>query len=355
MDFDLTPEQTTLQTRARTFARESIAPMARRIDAENLFPRDLIAKAGRARLIVTGGDAAVIGAALVAEALARGSATVALAVSVNALVAQALARFASRAYADRVGQLEAGIAIGALALSAPPLRPETTGVHAAIDGGGLTGGKAWIANGEQADVALIVARRGAGQATAIVDLRERVTRASVGETAGARGLACANLTFAGTAVPDAAILQAGGGGESPNAWLIAAGRALNAAVAIGLGRAALDEALTATRARGAQMPQSVQFLLADMATELDAAWLLTLNAAATIDDGRAAFQASMAGVQAVEAARRATDAALTVIGPAAMTSGARPEQLVRDARAIQWFMGTPDAQRLTVAEAILSR
>jgi alkylation response protein AidB-like acyl-CoA dehydrogenase len=377
MNFDLTPEQTSLQTRASTFARDVIGPVARRIDAENLFPRDLIASAGRARVIVAGGQTAVLRAALAAEALARGSATVALAISVNALVAQAIARFGDRSYADRTGQLEAGIAIGALALSVPPAASDAPIAPTAIDAGTLSGGKTWIANGEHADVALIVARRDGDAVTAIVDLRAGVARESVGQTAGARGLACANLTFTETPVPDAAVLRARDG-VSPNAWILAAGRAVNAAVAIGVGRAGLDEALTATRARTevggwgsgvgksegtaskravpkktGEMPQSVQFLLADMATELDAAWLLTLEAAAAIDEGRPAFEASMAGVQAVNAARQATDAALTVIGPPAMSSGARPERLVRDARAIQWFMGTPDAQRLTVAEAIL--
>jgi alkylation response protein AidB-like acyl-CoA dehydrogenase len=353
MDFDLTPEQTTLQSKARTFTRDAVAPMAERIDAENLFPRDLIARAGRSRVIVTNDGAdAVLRACLVAEALGRGSATVALAVSVNALVAQAISRFGSREFADRAGQLEAGIAIGALALSAPPLGPAPAAGHATIDNARLTGGKTWIANGEHADVALIVARRGADQVTAIVDLGRGVTRASVGETAGARGLACANLTFAGADVPDAAVLRPRGD-ISPNGWIIAAGRAVNAAVSIGVGRAALDEALSATRARAAQMSQSVQFLLADMATDLDATWLLTLKAAAAIGEGQAAAESSMAGVLAVDAVRRATDAALSVIGPAAMTSHARPEALVRDARAIQWFMGTPDAQRSTVADAIL--
>jgi butyryl-CoA dehydrogenase len=277
---------------------------------------------------------------------------VALAVSVNALVAQAIAGFGSAAYRDRAGQLEAGVSVGALALSAPPMDATERTTPASLDGDVLSGTKPWIANGLHADVALIVARRELQHVTAIVDLRSGVARASVGETAGARGLACATLTFSNVRIGADALLR-GRDEVSASGWLVAAGRAVNAAVAIGLGRAALDQALWASKARNTKMPQSVQFMLADMATELDAAWLLALKAAAAVDEGRAAPEASMAGVQAVDATRRATDAAVTIIGPAAVTRGAIPERLMRDARAIQWFMGTPDAQRSTVADAIL--
>jgi alkylation response protein AidB-like acyl-CoA dehydrogenase len=352
MDFDLTSEQAALQSRARAFAADTIAPAAGHIDATDQFPRDVIAGAGRARIIVASGAGAVTRAALVAEALAGPSAAVALAISVNALVAQAIAAFGHATYADRVGQLEAGISVGALALSAPPIDATDRSQPATIDGGVLTGAKPWIANGLHADVALIVARRELEHVTTLVDLKDGVGRTSVGETSGARGLACATLTFANVRVASEAFLR-GRDGVPASGWLVAAGRAINAAVAIGVGRAALDEALAASRARNTQVPQSVQFMLADMSTELDAAWLLTLKAAGAVDEGRVAAEASMAGVQAVDAARRATDAAVTIIGPAAVTRGARPERLMRDARAIQWFMGTPDAQRSTVAEAIL--
>src|SRR5215217_3385246 len=107
MDFDFTDAQTALQTRARTFAGGTIGSAASRIDSTDEFPRDVIAKAGRARLIITTDDEAVLRATLVAEAFAGASATVALAVSVNALVGQAIARFGAAEFRDRVGQLEA--------------------------------------------------------------------------------------------------------------------------------------------------------------------------------------------------------------------------------------------------------
>ncbi|MEW6323247.1 MAG: acyl-CoA dehydrogenase family protein, partial [Acidobacteriota bacterium] len=127
-----------------------------------------------------------------------------------------------------------------------------------------------------------------------------------------------------------------------------------AAVAVGLGRAALEEALTVLRASGDRPGGGVEerphWVLADAATELDAARLLVHQAAAeAVDEARAA----LAQVFAAGAAMRAVDAAVRVIGAAAYRAGSTLERLARDARATQLLLGTEDQGRAIAAAGLL--
>jgi alkylation response protein AidB-like acyl-CoA dehydrogenase len=143
------------------------------------------------------------------------------------------------------------------------------------------------------------------------------------------------------------------GAADDQVWVSRVIRTLSAAVAVGIGRATLDEALAATRRRGGNPSQGVQFTLADMAASLDAAWMLSLKAAGELDGRRLGPEASMAAFRAAEAARRASDAALDVIGPEALQRGSTAERLMRDARALQVVIGGPEATRAEVADVIL--
>ncbi len=133
-----------------------------------------------------------------------------------------------------------------------------------------------------------------------------------------------------------------------------------AAQALGVGQAALDEALAYAKSRhtfGQPIAnyQAVQWMLADMSTELDAARMLTLKAAATKAAGdRVSLEASMAKLYASEAAHRAADKAMQILASAGYRRGSRVERLFRDVRATEIYQGTSEVQRMVIAEHILT-
>jgi butyryl-CoA dehydrogenase len=138
-----------------------------------------------------------------------------------------------------------------------------------------------------------------------------------------------------------------------------AGRVAIAAQSLGVGQAALDQALAHAKARqtfGRPIAkyQAVQWFLADMATELEAARMLTLKAAAAMDGG-AAFgaDAAMAKLAASEAAHRAADKAMQVLASAGYRRGSTVERLFRDIRASEIYQGTSEVQRMIIAAAVL--
>jgi butyryl-CoA dehydrogenase len=137
------------------------------------------------------------------------------------------------------------------------------------------------------------------------------------------------------------------------------GRIAIAAQALGVGQAALDEALTHARTRQTfgrpiAQYQAIQWFLADMATELEAARLLTLKAAAAADETAPwGAEAAMAKLAASEAAHRAADKAMQVLASAGYRRGSTVERLFRDARATEIYQGTSEVQRMIIAASVL--
>jgi len=142
-------------------------------------------------------------------------------------------------------------------------------------------------------------------------------------------------------------------------WALQGGRVAIAAQALGVGQAALDEALA--YAKGGHtfgQPianyQAIQWMLADMATELDAARMLTLRAAAlSTKQARVASEAAMAKLFASEAAHRAADKAMQILASAGYRRGSRVERLFRDVRATEIYQGTSEVQRMIIAAGVL--
>ena len=153
--------------------------------------------------------------------------------------------------------------------------------------------------------------------------------------------------------------QCDGAGRRPPADA-EGGRVAIAAQALGVGQAALDEALAYAKARqtfGQPIAnyQAIQWMLADMATELDAARMLTLRAAsARTTQERIASEAAMAKLFASEAAHRAADKAMQILASAGYRRGSRVERLFRDVRATEIYQGTSEAQRMIIAAAVLA-
>lgn len=378
MDLELTPDQQAFLQAVEAFAGERVRPEAARIDETGAFPRALVKDAGARGLMgVTiprewgGAGHDYIAYALAIEAVARTSATVAVILAVNnSLVAEVVARFGTAAQKDRwLRPLATGGALGAFALS-----EEQAGTDAAnqqttatpfAGGYTLNGRKVWVANAEAADVVLVFAatqpgRRGRGVTAFLVPIdAPGLVRLDGPDSLGVRGLGCMDLDLRDLRVAAGQVLGAVDEGFRLAMWALDGGRVAIAAQALGVGQAALDEALghakrRETFGRAIGRYQAVQWMLADMATELDAARMLTLKAAATKDRAeRSSLEAAMAKLSASEAAHRAADKAMQILASAGYRRGSTVERLFRDVRATEIYQGTSEVQRMVIAANIL--
>ena len=186
-----------------------------------------------------------------------------------------------------------------------------------------------------------------------------ITRTARADSLGVRGLGCMDLDLDIT-VADDQVLGLVDQGFRIAMWALQGGRVAIAAQALGIGEAALDEAIAHAKSRQ-QFGQpignyeAIQWMLADMATELAAARLLTYKAAAVKDSGGpSAFEASMAKLAASEAAHKAADKAMQVLASAGYRRGSVVERLFRDVRATEIYQGTSEIQRMVIAEHLLS-
>ncbi|MGH9162537.1 MAG: acyl-CoA dehydrogenase family protein [Vicinamibacteraceae bacterium] len=378
MDFDLSAEQQAFLALVERFARDEVSPCAAAIDEQDEFPRDLVARAGALGLMGTTTAVAHGGAgrdhvtyALALEAIARASGTVAVILAVNnSLLASPLAAFASADQKARwLRPLASGAAVGAFALSEEQSGTDAFNVQtrATVDGRGyrLNGHKVWTANAVAADVALVFAStetggRGRGLTAFVVPLdAEGIVRIARNDSLGVRGLGCMDLELRDVYVDKSHVIGETGQGVLVAQRALENGRIAVAAQALGIGQAALDEALQHARTRetfGQPIAsyQAIQWMLADTATELDAARLLTYKAAATADlQEWVSPEAAMAKLYASEAAHRAADRAMQILASAGYRRGSRVERLFRDVRATEIYQGTSEVQRMIIAEKIL--
>ncbi len=377
MQLELTPEQVRFQKTVRDFAATAIAPRALEIDASDRFPHDLVSAAAALRLLGVTVPSAAGGAgrdyvsyALAVEEVAAASATLgAILVVNNSLVAEVVHRFGTAGQKDAwLARLASGRAVGAFALSeaqaGTDAASQETAATAQGDGYVLRGCKVWVANGAAADVAVIFAASGAaaagrGVSAFLVPLdRPGLTREATGDPLGVRGLGCVDLRLEDVEVPASALLAGPGRGFDVAKWALDGARVAIGAAALGVGRAAFDEALRHARTRETfgnpiGKYQAIQWQIADIATELDAARMLVLRAAAAKDvRERTTLEASMAKLAASEAAQRAADRAMRILASAGYRRGTAVERLLRDARALEIVAGTSEAQRMIIAARV---
>jgi alkylation response protein AidB-like acyl-CoA dehydrogenase len=320
MDFNLTDVQRSWRDKARSIGREL---------AEDTPATAIVHDAARLGLLDPQSD--LVAAAVAVEALAceSASAGMALAMHISALVAAAPG--------DRLASLVSGETVGALSLSTEDVP--------SIDEGTLSGRASWVGPITDRGVAIVGARHGSEVVACAVSLDGAGVQVEAIETSGLRGFVSAYVILVG-----AAYIAAG----TP-VRIMATARTLIAAAALGVGARALKEALAvAHRDRGAGGEQTVQGLLADTATELDAARLLTWKAAARAETVSLA-EASMAKLAASSAAQAAVIRATQVVGVPSFRRGHVIERLTQDVRAIELFAGRTDALRDAVADEVLPR
>ena len=374
MDFDLSQEQKSFQQSAERFAREVVEPRAAGIDESGVFPRDVMQAAASLGLCgVTipvdrgGAGRDYLSYTLAIEAIAHASATVAVSLVVtNSLVVELVAHAASNSlHATWVKKLATGEALGAFALSEPAAgtdaaNQQTTAVRDG-DGYRIKGRKVWVANAEAAAVAVVFAStqpgaRRDGITAFLVPLDTAgIVRTSRADSLGVRGLGCMDLDVDVRVGADH-VLGSVNAGFPLAMWALQGGRVAIAAQALGIGRAALDQAVAHAKTReqfGRPIArfEAIQWMIADTATELDAARMLMWKAA-TIkqrsDDGL--IESSMAKLAASEAAHRAADKAMQVLASAGYRRGSVAERLFRDVRAAEIYQGTSEAQRMIIAK-----
>jgi butyryl-CoA dehydrogenase len=186
-----------------------------------------------------------------------------------------------------------------------------------------------------------------------------ITRTAHADSLGVRGLGCLDLDLDITVGEDQVIGHVDQGFRLAM-WALQGGRIAIAAQALGIGEAALDEALThASRREQFGQPianyQAIQWMLADMATELDAARMLTWKAAVAKErQEKTMLEASMAKLAASEAGHRAADKAMQILASAGYRRGSVVERLFRDVRATEIYQGTSEAQRMIIAASVLA-
>jgi len=317
MDFNLSATQRTWQSNAKQFARE----MPGGNEATSV-----VARAVRAGLVDRKID--LLSAAVAIEAVAWESAVAAVTLAMHTSVVCGL---------DDESLIN-GEMVGAIALSSEDVP--------ALSDGTLSGRASWVAPLSKKALAIVGVKGADGlEAAAVVLDRPGVAMEPIA-SAGLRGLVCGHLRF------DRAAFAAAG----PTTPFMARVRVLLAAAGIGMGQRALHEALSVARGhigRGAGGEQTVQGLLADGATELDAARMLMWKAASSRD--LSLSDASMAKLASTDATQRAVARATQVVGVESFRSGHILEQLTQDVRALELFAGRTEALREAVAADILPR
>jgi butyryl-CoA dehydrogenase len=378
MVLELPPAQQAFKESIESFARDIVAPRATAIDESGQFPTDLIRPAASAGLLgVTiprtwgGGGRDYVSYALAIEAVARTSATLAASLTVtNSLVAEVIAHAGRGSQKNQwLRKLVTGEALGAFALSEPGAGTDAANqqTRATYVGTGyrIVGRKVWVANAEAAAVAVLFTctrpgQRGQGVTAFLVPMdTPGIVRTARADSLGVRGLGCMDLEF-DIRVGDEDVLGHVDQGFPLAMWALDGGRIAIAAQALGIGEASLAEAIAYAKRReqfGQPIAnyQAIQWMLADMATELAAARMLTWKAAAAKGyQPRSTVEASMAKLAASEAAHRAADKAMQILASAGYRRGSTVERLFRDVRATEIYQGTSEAQRMIIAAKVLA-
>jgi len=378
MVLELTDSQHAFLATVTEFANTVVAPRAAAIDESGAFPQDVMrAAAGQGLLGITipsnwgGRGLDYVSYAIAIEAISRASATVGVSLVVHhSLVADLLAHAGRSKQKDEwLRRLANGSAIGAFALSEPDAGTDaanqSTRAERTTGGYRLVGRKVWVANADVATVAVVFActrpgLRGQGVTAFLVPMdAPGITRTARADSLGVRGLGCMDLDF-DVQVSDDQVLGAVDQGFRLAMWALQGGRVGVAAQALGIGEAAIAEAIAFAKTRrtfGQPIAsyEAIQWMLADVATELEAARMLTWKAADAKDrQERSRIESSMAKLAASEAAHRATDRAMQIMASEGYRRGSTIERLFRDVRATEIYQGTSEAQRLIIAQGILA-
>lgn len=367
-----TEESRDLLALVREIAQREVRPKAAEEEDAGRFPREVFSLLSEAGLLglpyageFGGGDQPYEVYLQVLEELAAARLTVGLGVSVHSLACHGLAGYGTKEQrAAHLPDMLGGGLLGAYCLSEPASGSDAASLttKAVRDGDDwvITGTKAWITHGGVADFYTVLARTGAPGAKGITAFlvpgdAEGLTAAVPEKKMGMKGSPTAQLHFDGVRVPDARRIGEEGQGFTIALAALDAGRLGIAACAIGVAQAALDEAVSYALGRkqfGHPIAdfQGLRFMLADMATKIEAGRALYLAAARLRDAGKPfSRQAAMAKLFCTDAAMAVTTDAVQILGGYGYTADFPVERLMREAKVLQIVEGTNQIQRMVIA------
>lgn len=378
MDLELTAEQELLQKSVREFAEAEVRPHAKELDETGHFPREIFRKA--AELGLTGialpeneGGAGFdhVAYSIVIEEISRCCASTGVILSVqNSLYCDPIHRFGTAEQKEKfLSPFARGERIGCYALTEPQAGSNAAALQtkAARKGDSyiVNGTKAWITNGGAADAAIVYVNtdpaKGEKGITALV-IEKGTPGFRVGKEEKKLGIsatACSELVFTDCEVPAANRIGNEGEGYKVALSTLDGGRIGIASQAVGIAQGAFEAALKYSQERMAfghpiAQFQAIQFMLADMATEIDAARLLIRKAAWKQDSGaRFSLEAAVAKLFASEMATRVTHKAIQIHGGNGYSREYPVERNYRDARITEIYEGTSEIQRLVIAGWVL--
>jgi alkylation response protein AidB-like acyl-CoA dehydrogenase len=378
MDFELTPEQREIRAVARDFAERELGAKLAPYDERHEFPHEIVAKLGELGLLGAlvspeygGAGLDYVSYALIVEELNRGDASVGITMwAHNSLCANHIAMFGSPEQKQRyLPRLARGEMLGAWGLTEPGSGSDAGAMQTrAVRQDGewvLNGTKAFITNAGVAGVAVVMAiteppRRQKGISAFVVEAG--TPGFSAGKPYRKLGLHASNtaeLVLDGAHVPDANLVGPLNMGFVNAMQVLEGGRIAMAAMAVGIAQAALDQSVAYMKERKAFGQTLAEFnglqgMVAEIATEIEAARLLTLRAAYLKDAGEPVrHTAAMAKVFASEVAMKAASKAVQIHGGAGYITEFPVERIFRDAKLTEIGEGTSEVQRLVIAREIL--
>jgi alkylation response protein AidB-like acyl-CoA dehydrogenase len=384
VNFELTEEQQLLQRTVREFARNEAQPLAKELDETGQFPLETFRKAAALGLCGVafpesegGAGFDHVSTAIMIEEISRVCASTGVILSVqNSLCCEPLHRFGTDAQKKKFLQpFLRGEKIGCYALTEPQAGSDARAIETrAVRKGDryvVNGAKAWITNGGVADAAIVYVKTdpAAGEkgiSALIIERAKEGAPAGSGfrvgkeeKKLGIHATACVELWFDDCEVPVENRIGEEGQGYRIALSTLDGGRVGIAAQATGIAQGAFDQALAYAQQRRAfghviSDFQAIQFMLADMATEIEAARCLVRQAAWKQDTGaRFSREASIAKLFASELATRATHKAMQIHGASGYSREFPVERMYRDARVTEIYEGTSQIQRLVIAAWVL--
>jgi butyryl-CoA dehydrogenase len=376
MAFEISSEQEMIRMMARDFAKKELEPHAAEWDRQGIFPMEAVKKMGELGLLgmmvppeLGGSGAGAVAYSLALQEIAYACASSAVTMSVANLSTDPLMKFGNKEQKEKwLTGLAEGSLLGAFALTEPGAGSDpgamTTTAVLKKDKYIINGAKVFITHGQYADIINLIARTGQEKGTRGLSafiVEKGAPGFKIGTKEEKMGLRASNtveLVFEDCEIPAANLLGNLGEGFKVAMRALDSGRIGIASQAVGIARACLNEAVSYTKQRrqfGKTLNsfEAVQFMIADAATQIEAASWLTLAAADRKDRGlKFTREASMAKLFASETANASAYMALQVHGGYGYTKHYKVERLYRDARATTIYEGTSEIQRIVIAREV---
>ena len=378
MDLELAEEQLMVREMTRAFVEKEVKPVASRLDREGTYPAELVKRLGEIGLMgmlvpqeFGGSGMDFLSGVVAMEEISKAWASLAVAMSVqNSLVCAPILRFGTAAQKEQyLASLARGERLGCYALTEPGSGSDAGSIQTRAKKVGndflINGNKVFTTGGNRADLAIVYAVTDPAQGKRGISAFIVETNSpgfvvgKLEDKLGLRSSDTASLLFEDCRVPHQNLLGTEGEGFRIALATLDGGRIGIAAQALGIAQGCLEEAVAYAQQRrqfGRAIAEfeAIQWMLADMATEIDAARLLTYRAAWLAQQGRTfTREAAMAKLFASEAANRAAYKAIQIFGGYGYTKEFAVERFFRDARITTLYEGTSEIQRLVIARHLI--